>query len=238
VKSTSTKNHAAVALKVFFTWAHKKRLVSDNPTFGLSTQKSPPRARVLTDDELRGVWTATDKIGGHFGTIVKLLVVTGQRRGEIAALQTSWIKNSTITTPASIAKNGREHTIPLGTLCGEFLLTNGQTNCLYFPARGKTDTPFNGWSKAKDALDKLSGVQDWTLHDLRRTFATRLAEMGIAPHIIERLLNHVSGTISGVAAVYNRHHFLPEMKDAIDKWEARLAAILAASETAEEARAA
>jgi integrase len=187
VKSPSTKNHAAVALKVFFTWAHKKRLVSDNPTFGLSTQKSPPRARVLTDDELRRVWTATDKIGGHFGTIVKLLVLSGQRRGEIAALQSSWIneKEKTITIPAGVTKNGREHTFPIepctSSVLPSFDLTSTTHPIFLFPARTPTDTPFNGWSKSKAALDKISGVRDWTLHDLRRTFATRLAEMGIAP---------------------------------------------------------
>ena len=96
------------------------------------------------------------------------------------------------------------------------------TDGYLFPARGKPSHPFSGWSKSKKLLDEISGVEGWTLHDLRRTFSTRLAELGTTPHIIERLLNHVSGTISGVSAIYNRHHFMPEMQQAVEKYEAHL----------------
>jgi integrase len=91
---------------------------------------------------------------------------------------------------------------------------------------------FKGWNAghAKQKLDKLSGVRGFTLHDLRRTGSTKLAELGIAPHVIERILAHKTGTISGVAAVYNRFHFLPEMRDALQKWEAGLHALLQTTE--------
>ncbi len=92
---------------------------------------------------------------------------------------------------------------------------------LLFLARGRK-TPFNGWGKSKAALDELSGVTGWTLHDIRRTFATRLAEMGIAPHIIERLLNHVTGSLSPIALVYNKAKYLEEMRTAMEQWEAHL----------------
>ena len=98
-----------------------------------------------------------------------------------------------------------------------------------FPARGRT-SPFNGWSKAKTQLDQLSGVTNWTLHDLRRTFATRLAEMGTAPHVIERLLNHITGTLSSIALVYNRARYQAEMREAIEKWEVHLNILLKDSE--------
>jgi len=94
-----------------------------------------------------------------------------------------------------------------------------------FPARGR-DTPFNGWSKAKAALDKLAGVADWTLHDLRRTFATNMAQLGTPPHVVEKLLNHRTGTISGVAAIYNRYQFMDEMRQAIEKYDHHLAKLL------------
>ena len=96
-----------------------------------------------------------------------------------------------------------------------------------FPARGNAETPYNGWSKGKVALDKRANIAPWTLHDLRRTFATDLARMGVAPHIVERLINHITGTISGVAAIYNRHAYMDEMRAAIDAWEKRLSLILA-----------
>jgi integrase len=100
-----------------------------------------------------------------------------------------------------------------------------------FPARG-TDGPFNGWSKCKVALDRAvisAGCQvgAWTLHDLRRTFATNLAALGVPPHITERLLNHVTGTISGVAAIYNRHAYTDEMREAVSKWETQLSSLVA-----------
>lgn len=87
--------------------------------------------------------------------------------------------------------------------------------------------PHFQWHQEKLALDEAAGVFDWTLHDLRRTFATKLAELRVAPHIIEKLLNHITGTISGVAAIYNRHHFMDEMRAAVETWEARLTAIIA-----------
>ena len=86
--------------------------------------------------------------------------------------------------------------------------------------------PFNGWSKSKHQLGEVSQTSNWTLHDLRRTFATRLAEMGVAPHVIERILNHVSGQISGVAAVYNRAKYFKEMEEAVTLWESRLKSII------------
>jgi integrase len=86
----------------------------------------------------------------------------------------------------------------------------------------KNARPFAGWSKAKSLLDNVSGVSGWTLHDIRRTVATRLAEMGVAPHVIERLLNHTTGQISGVAAIYNRARYLDEMRQALELWENHL----------------
>lgn len=245
--SPSEQTHLIVALKVFFNWCMKKRFVTENPLFGLSHKKSPTRARVLSNAELKSIWkacnigasskgrtaglgpaddgsspSAPDKIPAAFAVIVKLLMLTGQRRGEIAALQTSWLQKNQITLPPEATKNGREHCFPVGKSVRALCNSSVGSSHLLFPARGTKHTPFNGWSKSKVALDKLSGVTDWTLHDLRRTFSTRLAEAGTPPHIIERLLNHVSGTISGVAAVYNRHHFMPEMRKAVEKYNADL----------------
>jgi integrase len=95
-----------------------------------------------------------------------------------------------------------------------------------FPARRNDAAPFSGWSKSKITLDQKCGISQWTLHDLRRTFATNLASLDVAPHVVERLLNHVSGTISGVAAIYNRFSYLDEMGDAMNRWEGRLAVLL------------
>jgi integrase len=129
---------------------------------------------------------------------VQLLLLTGQRRGEIAALERPWIneKDRTITLPDTLTKSKRAHTFPLGDLTKKVLETVpcfSGTEFL-FPTRWDDDRPFSGWSKYKSEMkDNVAG---WTLHDLRRTFATRLAEMKVLPHIIERLLNHKMGGIS------------------------------------------
>lgn len=240
-------NHRLACAKTFFRWAQCKRYRDDDPTVGLSPHTRPSRSRVLSDTELQLIWRACEQTGecsglgaartraiqdspapphlpANFATIVKLLILTGQRRGEIAALRTDYLSNDLCTLPPSLTKNKREHTFPLSELAQKLLsayLSSGTSPTMLFPARGKT-SQFNGWSKSKAALDKLSGVSDWTLHDIRRTFATRLAELGVAPHIIERLLNHISGTVSGVAAIYNRAQYLAEMRTAIELWEAYL----------------
>ena len=225
IKTSSEHDHALSVAKTFFTWAYNRRLITDNPVRGLSPHGHTPRSRVLSDSELKSIFEASEKLG-QFGTIVQLLILTGQRRGEIAALQTSWIKQYQITIPASIAKNRREHTLPIGKLAQFILETKTHSTGLIFPTRGNTSKPFSNWSQSKAALDKASGVCGWVLHDARRTFATRLAEMGVAPHIIERLLNHVSGQISGVSAIYNRARYFDEMKQAVTLWENRLHTIL------------
>jgi integrase len=254
--STPTEaNRAFGAIRQFFRWA-AARGYSSNLLQGQRTPaKTPPRARVLSDAELKLIWEAcsrapsdelgheaslkgaTPKLPAHFATIVQLLILCGQRKGETAALQKSWIdlENKTITIPASVAKNGREHTVPICSTATNLLSRSVGASGYLFPARGNPNSSFNGWSKAKANLDKLSGVEGWTIHDLRRTFATRLAEMGVAPHVIERLLNHITGTISGIAAVYNRAKYVGEMRSAIEAWEARVQEILS-GEMGREAR--
>lgn len=223
IKTNSEHDHALSVAKTFFTWAFNHRYITENPATGLSPHGAQSRSRVLSDTELAAIWRSSD---GMFGLLVKLLISTGQRRGEIAALHWEWVDEDarTISFPATLTKNGRPHTIPFGPISYEILGALGSKELL-FAARGKS-TPFNGWSKCKAHLDSVSGVRAWTLHDLRRTFATNLAALGAAPHVVEKLLNHVSGTISGVAAIYNRYAFEKECRAAVEAWEARLQTIL------------
>ena len=137
------------------------------------------RERVLTDDELVRVWNAAAQIGYPFGWIVQLLILTGQRRGEIASLQWEWIDGGTITLPNEVVKNNRTHTFPVGTLASQIIHNIPQLADLLFPARGNNSVPFGGWSKAKPRLDNLSGVAGYTLHDCRRTFAVGLQRCGV-----------------------------------------------------------
>jgi integrase len=210
--------------------------------------KRRPRKRVLSDPELAAVLKTAPEGTDVFSHIVALLVLTGQRRGETTALQKSWCNRSDrlITLPDYVTKNYQEHTFPYGDLVESVLvrLSNIEGN-LYFPAyrahvRGVPTTTYNGWSKDKIEFDERCGVSNWTLHDLRRTFATRLAEAGVLPHILERLLNHRMGSISNrtygiisqVAEVYNLATYLPEMRNAIALWENKLTALLRLLEAA------
>ena len=235
--------HALVAIKVFFNWCVRRGYVISNPCVRLTAAKSPTRERVLTDPELARVYKTARAYPFPFGAIVRLLILTGQRRSEIGLLRWEWIDadSRTITLPPEVTKNNRTHTFPYGKMVAEVLAEIPQSSDDVFPAarehvKGTPVRTINGWSNSKAAFDRLirgeaekSPVNPWTLHDLRRTFATNLAALGTPIHVTEKLLNHVSGQISGVAAIYNRHAYLDEMRQAIEAWEARLTMLLSRS---------
>lgn len=218
----SEANHAFAAIRLFFRWATRRQYVLHSPCEPmLMPTRSRTRERVLTNRELKSVWEAAE---GTFGTIVKLLILTGQRCNEIANLRAGFIDSEkhTITLPGSLTKNKREHRFPYGKMAGKLLKAASPDAGLIFAARGKVDRAFNGWSKSKKTLDLRCPIAPWTLHDLRRTFATNLASLGVPVHITEKLLNHVSGTTGGIVAVYQRHAYEAEMRAAIGKWERRV----------------
>ena len=212
-----SQRYAFCVIRAFMRWAHRKHYLDRNPMERMQPPNSyVARDRVLTNEELVRVWNAAGT--DTFGKIVKLLILTGQRRGEITQLTGGMVKDDTITLPASLTKNGRQHTFPLGAAARSLLDPRLAPDAYFFRALGKT-TPFDGFSKCKPKLEKRSDVSNWTLHDLRRTFASGLAAQGIALPIIERLLNHVSGSFGGIVGVYQRYDFMPEMRHAIAKWE-------------------
>jgi integrase len=163
----------------------QRKLIQRTPLDGLHLpHKVNERSRVLTNDEIRDVWEAADAMGGHFPTILKLLIVTGQRRSEIAALEGGWITANSISLPKEITKNARPHLFPIGPFAVSLLPSRPGR---LFPARGSAD-PFNGWSPGMDTLRKklAPDFPHFTLHDLRRTLCTKWAEdLRIAPHLID-----------------------------------------------------
>jgi len=197
--------------RAFFKWAYRKHYVDVSP---MARMKAPAayaaRERVLSADELNRIWRACPD--DAFGRVVKLLILTGQRRGEISGLSSIGADRLTFAD----TKNGRAHSIPLGDKARDVAV---------LPLK------FTQWDKAKKRLDEESGVSDWTLHDLRRTFASGLAALGVQLHVIERLLNHLSGSFKGVVGVYQRYDFWPEMSAAIWSWELHLLAVLELSGT-------
>lgn len=215
------QNYALVAIKIFFNWAVGRHYIDRSPCANLKKSKRHAKDRVLTNEELSTVWSAARDIGWPYGTIVQLLILTGQRRGEIAALRWDWIdqQERTISLPASLTKNSRHHTFPYGPVTAELLKSVPQLGDALFPARGNPDACFSGWSKCKALLDTRCKIAPWTLHDLRRTFATNLAALNTPPHVVEKFLNHASGSIAGVAAIYNRFQYMDEMRAAMAAWE-------------------
>jgi integrase len=154
----------------------------------------------------------------RFSEIVRLLLLTGQRRNEIGHLQWSEIDLSRklIVLPPERVKNGRQHEIPLSRQAltvVERLPRRNSSPFLFSDKQG-----FNDWDGAKQQLDKRVGIAPFTLHDLRRTCATGMAELGVQPHIIEAVLNHVSGHKAGVAGIYNRARYEADMRQALQLW--------------------
>ncbi|MCB9947250.1 MAG: tyrosine-type recombinase/integrase [Rhodospirillaceae bacterium] len=223
----SEQKHAFVAIRTMMNWCRKLGFIDASPVPPLSF-KAEARSRLLTDDELCTIWRRAVEYGYPYGRIVQLLILTGQRRGEIAGLRCSWIEGDEIVFPAGFVKNKREHVVPLGTMARAIIDNIPETSDLLFPSRLSDRTPFNGFSKAKRAFDAPITVPDYTLHDLRRTYSSAMARLGTPIHVTERLLNHVSGTISGVAAVYNRHSYRQEMREAVAAYEAFLERLIAA----------
>jgi integrase len=240
------------AYKVFFNWCVQKHYLDRSPVERMRVKKLPARTRVLSDYEIKCIWQVCELgrsftaslergepfnslrtqecpsqlINPTFARIVQLLILTGQRKNEIASIHTSWIQNGTLVVPKEIAKNAREHAIPISPLAASLL--HYSRSGLLFPAARDPSRPFSFW-QAKDDLDRILGdkVGKWTLHDLRRTMATRMAEMGTAPHVIERILNHVTGSLSVVHLAYNRATYQREMREAIELWERHIRSLCA-----------
>jgi integrase len=223
----SAANHAFAAGRRVFSWAVERGEIDVSPFSGLrAPSKNKPRERVLNDAELLRIWLAAEQFGYPFGSIVRVLLLTGQRRDEVTSM--GWgdidVEKAIWTLPGATNKSGRVHLVPLSPFTVELLTSLPKVHAKWiFPARGK-DNPASGWSRWKAKPDSLCGVTDWTLHDLRRTVATRMAELDVEPHVIERILNHATG---GVAAIYNRYPYLPKMRAALDIWTRHLQDLLA-----------
>jgi len=219
-----TANRARSTLSSMFAWAIGEGLCESNPTIGTNVQEEKPRARVLTDAELAAIWKASPD--DDYGRIVKLLMLTGQRRDEIGALRWSEIDTDAklIALPSTRTKNGIEHQIPLSGEATAILKGCVRHRDLLF---GNGPGGFAAWSRKKLELDKACNIKGWTIHDLRRTVATKMADIGVQPHVIEAVLNHVSGHKAGIAGVYNRSTYATEKRAALELWANHLAIAIA-----------
>ncbi len=218
-----------------FAWGISQGKVHANPFVGIKVSPVASRERVLSDEETGKVWTAALATAAPYGPIVTLLLLTGQRRDEVGGMEWQELSAdlSVWTIPAERAKNGVPNVVPLPPAARRLLgKPPKKRQGLVFPGRG--GKPFGGWSKAKLDLDKAAGVSDWRLHDLRRTMATGLQRMGVRLEVTEAILNHVAGSARrGVVGVYQRHHWGPEKKAALEGWAAHLLALADEAEAPE-----
>jgi integrase len=226
-------NRALAYLRTLFAWTVERGRLPASPVTGMKPpSREQARDRVLTDDELRWLWRACEAVGWPFGPLVKLLLLTAQRRDEVAGLELGELDldQQIWTIPREKTKNSRVHAVQLSTATMEVLRSIPKIgNRFVFTVTGAT--PVSGFSRAKRRLNAamLAGKRDelgadcepiphWTLHDLRRTAATGMARLNFPPHVADKVLNHVSGTIRGVAAVYNRFEYLEERRAALEAW--------------------
>ena len=215
----SAANHGFAAIRAFFRWCMERDILLSSPCQGMRRPAPvPSRDRVLTDDEISAVWSGTEKMGYPFGPFVQLLILTGQRRNEVAKLRWSELDFDQNIWLQRDNKSNRAHVVPLSPQAVSVLKRLPRLSEEFvFPARG-SDRAISGFSKWKKKLDQLSRTNDWTLHDLRRTTATKLAQLGIEPHVTEFVLNHSSRMMTGVASVYNRHAYIDEKRQALERW--------------------
>ena len=206
-------NRARAALSALYAWAIARGLADASPVQGTPKAAEKPRERVLSLTELRQIWAATEDNSDH-DVIVRLAMLLGQRRDEIGGMRWDEIdldeSAPTWTLPGSRVKNGRMHVVPLSPVSGRAIEAPSD-NCRA-PERvwpKELGQPFSGWSRCKARLDqRLRIAQPWTLHDVRRSLATHIADHNIAaPHIVETILNHASGHRAGVAGIYNRARY-------------------------------
>jgi integrase len=214
-------------LRKMFNWLVERYVVEANPCAKVRPPtKAEARDRYLSDEEIKQLWAATDDashegVGEPWGALLRLLLVTGQRRDEVARMTWSEISDdgATWTLPKERAKNNTTHVVPLSPLAQE-IIANVRTvtgrSDFVFTTTG--DTPVSGFSKAKARLDGILKIPAWRIHDLRRTAATGMARLGQPVHVVERALNHKSGMIKGVAAVYNRYAYEAEVRTALTAW--------------------
>jgi integrase len=215
-------NRFRARLSSCFNWCAREGLTDSNPAAFTNKRAETSRDRVLSDGEITATWGALP--ADDFGDIVRLLLLTGQRRSEIADLSWSEIdfERSLIVLPASRVKNGREHVVPMSGPVRAILEARPRIygRELVFGVRG--DIGGFSFSAHKRQLDEaLAGAvtKEWVLHDLRRTVATGMADqLGVQPHIVEAILNHSGGAKAGVAGIYNRAQYLAEKKQALERW--------------------
>jgi integrase len=222
----SEAHHAFVAVRTYLNWCVRHGYIDASPIANITPPTLPQsRERILSEGELKEVFNRALQYPYPMGQIVALCILTGLRRTEVSTLKWNYIEDGIITLPGDITKNKRVHSFPYGILTSRIFDTIPTDTGYLFLGRG--EGAWNGWSRGKKNFDKESKTTDYTLHDLRRTYASTHAQLGTPIHVIEKLLNHVSGpSFSGVAGIYNRYSYMQEMRAAVETYETHIATLV------------
>jgi integrase len=212
-------------LSALFSWLQSRRRIETNPVAGVGAPDGPAaRDRVLSDSEVSALWRASDEAGEPFGAVFKLLLLTGCRLNEVAQMRWAELSEdgATLHLPAERVKNKRAHDVPLSALARRVIAGAARiaSSPFVFTVTGRA--PVSGFGKAKKRLDAAMDVAPWRTHDIRRTVASGLQRLGIPLPVTEKILNHVSGSFSGIVGVYQRHDFEAERRAALERWAAHL----------------
>lgn len=235
-----TANRIRAYLSKFLNWCVQRDVLAISPATGVKpVAKETSRDRVLTDDEIRWFWAACEADGFPWGPLGKVLLLTGQRLNEVAQITDGEVRGDLWHLSADRTKNGRAHDVPLPRLARDVLAgverIAGRQGFI-FTTTG--NSPVSGFFKARatlaDAMEQIAAkergepveIPRWTFHDLRRTAATGMARLGIPVRVTEAVLNHVSGTGGGIVAVYQRHDYAEEKRQALEAWAGFVAELI------------
>lgn len=234
-----TANRVRSYLGTFFNWCVERDVLAVSPMNGVRrVVPETSRDRVLSDDEVRWLWRAADGLGLPWGPFVKALLLTGQRLGEVAGMREAELDGGTWHLPAARVKNNRPHTVPLSDAMLTLLATTDRIEGDGYVFTTTGDSTLSNFHRGRELIAARMAevaaeeagqsveVPHWTFHDLRRTAATGMARLGIPVRVTEAVLNHVSGTGGGIVAVYQRHDYANEKREALEAWARMVARIV------------
>lgn len=216
-------------LKMLWNWAADRDIIIHNPTERIRPPAKPhERDRVLLDVEIAAIWQASFQLPAPYGQMYRMFLLTGQRRGEVATMRWCEVADDLWTIPREKVKKDRSHAVPLTATA---LATIRSLPCygadtFVFSTTGGA-SPSSNFSKVKQEMDRLCGVSDWTIHDLRRTVRSKLAELGVPREVARKVLNHEDGKVD---RIYNRHEYLAEKREALERWEKKLLSLSSSDE--------
>jgi integrase len=233
--SDAREREMAGALRGLFDWLLRHREAIDaDPTASLPSAEPPGEGdRVLTDDELRAVWRACDCVHPAFAGVIRTMMLTGQRRGEVQGMRWDELSDDgkTWTIPAARTKNKKTHIVPLAPAVRELIGKRVSEKPVYVFTTNNGRTHVAGFSKAKVAIDAVVKFEEeWRWHDLRRTMATGLQRLKVELPVTEAVLNHVSGSRSGIVGIYQRHDYADEKRVALERWAVHVMAVVTGKE--------